>query len=345
MQETNVADTEVAFWDAENLAIGQAQPHDDLLHPELNAKIEGDSLTETQYLGFSIPEEQIHCLCYMWHHVNLGVVTGGVWVWQGVTRHNFQSQIFDFSTYESDSCLANDLHEYKLACGYHVQTLEPLKHHRIRYSDPVHDNHLDVELRAVTPAALLASGLHLEQGMKTDGTLTLRGREYKVDGYTVRDRSWGALRPEHHQDLPPMSWMNCTFGEDFAFGAWAYDSLDTDPEWKGVLELPESGNCPGGWIWDDGKFDAIVSARKRTERDFDSLYPTSGEMTLTTASGRDYDFTATMSSGGNWRTWMNFDAAYCTTRWECDGRVSDGDWQEAQYREYIRRFMGNPSGR
>jgi hypothetical protein len=47
-----------------------------------------------------------------------------------------------------------------------------------------------------------------------------------------------------------------------------------------------------------------------------------------------------MSSAANWRTWQNFDAVYGTTRWEYDGMSSYGDYQEAQWWDYERLFLG-----
>jgi hypothetical protein len=339
------AEREQAFWHIQYDGFSPTGPEDDMLHPEQNAEREGDTLTETQYFGFGVPSERIHALCYMWHHPNLHVVFGGLFVWQGVKRNNFECEIFDFVTYQSDACLANDLWEYKLDNGYHVTTLEPMLRHRVRYEDGRRRNLVDVEFEAMMPAVRMKNAMHFEQGMKTKGRLVLGGREYEVDGYTVRDRSWGHLRSEEHKPYPPMAWMNCCYGDAVAFGATVYDSLDSDPEWNGAyadgtLELPPQGNCMGGWIWRDGALVQVASAYKKTERDADTLYPTSCEMRLTDTNGLAHAMRAEMSSAANWRTWQNFDAVYGTTRWEYDGMSSYGDYQEAQWWDYERLFLG-----
>mgnify|MGYP001617600960 CR=1 FL=1 len=64
------------FYIAQNSGFSQIGPQDDLLHPEINKLITADSATETQYFGFCVPQEKIHGLGYLWHHPNLGVVTG-----------------------------------------------------------------------------------------------------------------------------------------------------------------------------------------------------------------------------------------------------------------------------
>ena len=107
-------ENQAPWWELQDVDVAIARDADDYLHPEANALVSGDSVSETQYFGFNIPEKHIHAVCYLWHHPHLGVVTGGVWVWQGYPRRNFESEIFDFVTYQSDDCLANDLHKIEL---------------------------------------------------------------------------------------------------------------------------------------------------------------------------------------------------------------------------------------
>ena len=339
-----MSDRDQAFWEIKYDGFAPTGPEDDLLHPEQNAECPGDTLTETQYLGFGVPSEQIHGLGYMWHHPNLHVVFGGLFVWQGEKRNNFGCEIYDFVTYESDDCLRGDLWDYTLANGYRVTVVEPMRRHRLRYHDPRRDNLVDVEFEAIMPAARMRNAMHFEQGMKTRGRIVLGGREYEVDGYTVRDRSWGHLRPEEHRPYPPMAWMNCCYSDEIAFGATVYDSLDSDPEWlgayeAGVLELPPGGNCMGGWIWRDGRLVHVDSAYKRTERDPDTLFPRRSAMRMTDAEGIEHAMGAEISAVTNWRTWQNFDAVYGTVRWEYGGMSSYGDFQEAQWWDYERQFL------
>lgn len=257
-------DTKKAFWEAKNTGFLEATPDCDRLHPDAREQEPSPELTETQYLGFNIPEEEIHALCYIWHHPNLGVVTGGAWAWQGVKRHTLQCELFDMLTYVDDECLSGDLHDVELPNGYRSTMLEPLRKFRIRYSDESRKNSFEIEHEAIMEPMVLSTGMHLEQAMKTRGTLRLRGREYEVDGYTVRDRSWGQARREAHLNAPPIAWMTSIFGDDFAFGTTAFDSEDTDPEWKGVMEIPGGDPVRGGWVYRDGELVPVLSAVKRT---------------------------------------------------------------------------------
>lgn len=341
--DVTVESQQTPWWELKDSNFFEPSPADDFLHPDANAQVEGDSVSETQYFGFNIAEKAIYGICYLWYHPNLGVVSGGAWVMQGVVRHNFQSPIFDFVTYQNDSCLGNDLYDVCLSNGYRTNVIEPLKRHRIRYADNLRGNRIDIEFEALMPPALTKGGLHFEQGMRAVGTVTLGGEEHAVDCFSVRDRSWGAVRPENHQPFAPFPWMNCAFGDDLVVACTALDTPGTNPEWEGALQRPVGDSLIGGWVWRDGELVAITSVtQKRTSRDFDSLLPTSAEVTLVDGKGRDYDLRAEILAGGNWRTWMNFDAAYCLARWELNGRVSYGDFQEVQGADYVRRFMGRP---
>ncbi|NIB38849.1 hypothetical protein HBA55_04585 [Pseudomaricurvus alkylphenolicus] len=324
------------FWETKNTAFATATAADDFLHPEFRQQITDPSLTETQYFGFNIPEENIHGLCYMWHHPNLGVVTGGAWAWQGTKRYNLQCELYDFVTFMSDECLSNDLHDYTLDNSYRAQVLEPLKRYRIRYSDPKQNNSFDIHYQAVTAPMLLSSGLHLEQPLRAKGQLRLLGNDYEVDCYTVRDRSWGAPRPEVHQDFPAMAWMTGVFNDDFAFGCTAFDSPDSDPEWAGILEIPGGETVKGGWVYTEGEMVPIVNALKKTVRDPNSLYVQTLEMELVDAMDRSFLIRGEARASAEWHTWHNFSSVISLTRWEYDGLVTHGDHQECFWQHYVR---------
>ena len=182
-----------AFWEEDVPGFGKAEPKDDFLHPELSATEPGAALTETHYLGFNIPEHDIHAVGYMWYHPNLKTVMGGIAVWQGFKKHSLQSEIWDYISYMNDDCLKDDLHHYRLENGYEVTTVEPLKQHRIQYRNDTTDSSVDVTLEALMPPVMLGSGMHFEQPMKTRGEIRLRGQNYSVNGTTIRDRSFGLL--------------------------------------------------------------------------------------------------------------------------------------------------------
>jgi hypothetical protein len=134
------------------------------------------------------------------------------------------------------------------------------------------------------------------------------------------------------------------FDEHFAFGCTAFDDLGGDPEWAGTFEIPGGDNVKGGWVWTGGEPVAVVSAHKRTLRDPDSLFPTSVELTITDAAGREYELHGEVTAAANWRTWHNFESIICSTRWTHRDKVGQGDLQECQWSDYIRAFTGDPYG-
>lgn len=135
------------------------------------------------------------------------------------------------------------------------------------------------------------------------------------------------------------------FNDDFAFGTTAFDAEETDPEWKGVMSVPGDDPTRAGWVYRDGELIPVVSPVKRTIRDFCTMFTSACELSITDATGRTYELRAEMSGGSSWRFWPNYELLVHRTRWECDGLVGHGDFQEALQHDYTRRYFRNPSGR
>src|SRR5271156_6103201 len=174
-----------AFWEAKNDGFGEATEAADLLPPLLSANEPGYALTETQYLGFNVPEHEIHAVGYLWYHPHLKTVSGGIAVWQGFKDHPLQSEIWDYVTYMSDECLKGDLWHYRMENSYEVTTVKPLSTHRIQYDSPASDSWVAVALEALAPPVMLDPTMHLEQPMKCSGQVRLRGKNFDVTGRTV----------------------------------------------------------------------------------------------------------------------------------------------------------------
>lgn len=166
-------------------------------------------------------------------------------------QHPLAAEISDYRICMTDAAFANDLHCITLDNGYRTEVPEPMKRHRLSYCDDKLGNSFDIELTAIMPAACWNEVGHFEQAMKTRGDVVLRGRHYEVDGYHIRDRSWGKVRLEEAVDMPPTTWMGCTFDDDFAFNCFAIDDPALDPIWKGRIEAPDK-RLMGGWVWRDG---------------------------------------------------------------------------------------------
>lgn len=327
--------SDTPFYLANNTALREATPADDLIHTEANAAMPGDSVTETQYLGFNIPEANIHGMNYMWYHPNLKVVTGGVMVWQGVKRMTMAAEMFDMRAYMSDAVLANDLHEYRLDNSYSVKMIEPLRRFRSSYNDEKRGNAFTLDYEAVMPAAMFGDGKHLEQGMRVTGSLTLKGKDYKVDCFNVRDRSWAKVRPEDKMPVPPVSWMTGWFGEDLMFNCNLMDHAGSNPQVSGTFEIPPDKALNGGWVWRDGLLQVVAAARKTIRRDPDTFQPLEIALELTLADGRVMTLNGRMIASCPWAVWPNMLSYISLIRWEHEGRTGHGDCQDVLWSDFV----------
>ena len=315
---------------------GRFTEADDLLHPEQTKP--GDSLTETQYFGFSIPEQNIYCFAYFWLHPNLDVVSGGLFACQGLKRNHMQAELFDIHAYVSRKrVITDDLRSFRFPNGYQVEVLQPGRSMRIRYEDKARSNALDVTATAIMPVAMRGNNKHFEQAMKMEGELLLRGSRHRIDGYNVRDRSWGELRPEETQALPPMTWMTGTFGDDFAFNCNAFDHPELDPPWAAHFSLPADRAFNDGWVYVDGELLRVKYARKITHRDPATGQPQRHHIEMIDVRDRRYVIEGQITAGLPWAGWPNMITHLNLTRWTCNGREGWGDTQEVQWSDYVSR--------
>jgi hypothetical protein len=319
---------------------GHYKPEDDFLHPAANEAVENYACTETQYLGFNIPEACISGVGYMWHHPHMQTVLAGAVAYQGVKRQFIAAELCDIRSFMSDEVLKNDLHEVSFDSGYRTQVIDPGKQFRIRYDDPARKNHFDVTLTAIMPPAMWPTGRHLEQAMKTKGELTLRGEHFTVNGYFVRDRSWGEARSERIMPIPVTSWMTGVFNDDFAFNCNALDHPDLNPVWKPYFDVKPENTLIGGWVWRNGELTAIRAAKKRVHYDLATMIPKSVDLTFTDAKDRTFEMHGTILSAAPFNCWMNVNAPICLTRWECNGLTGHGDTQDIQWNDFVQACAG-----
>lgn len=318
---------------------GKFGPEDDLLHPEQNAQILSYGATETQYLGFNIPEEGITSVSYLWHHPRLRALTGGCMAWQGIKPMPLACELIDMRCYMDDAALKNDLHDYTLDNGYRARIIEPLKKFHITYSDEARGNSFDVQLTAVMPIAMIPSSKHFEQVMRAEGELTLRGKRHKVNGYCTRDRTWGEARPEQILPIPATTWMNCVFGDDYAFHCNAIDHPDLNPLWSGKFNVAPDKVLMGGWVWRDGELVKVTSAKKKVTYDRRTMIPKRIDLRMTDAKNRVYEAEGEIVNCGHLNVWMNVNAPFCLTRWKCDGKVGWGESQDIQWNDFVQEFI------
>jgi hypothetical protein len=166
--------------------------------------------------------------------------------------------------YKRPEITTNDAYD---AGGMRFETLEPLVRHRTTYdgsavylatpetmSDPgqaFRDNpHKKVKLELVHEAVAPVYGstgadrvvddpekefakAHYEQHMHVTGTLDIDGQAAEVDGYGLRDHSWG---PRYWQNILSYRWLTCSFGPDLNIMVSEINRTETErTEWGVVI--------------------------------------------------------------------------------------------------------------
>jgi hypothetical protein len=219
-------------------SFGTATPADEFYHGRNG--VEGDSLTETWYWTFAVPEAGINVHLYCWVHPNLEVVTSGLFAYRGLKRVNLASELFDVHSFLSIKVIGGDGRDIRIPNGLRVRVIEALQHVHITFEDRARNTGIDVHMRAISDVIMRNNNKHFEQLMHCTGTMVLRGEHFDIDCYKIRDRSWGELRPEGNSHLPAYTWLTGAFGADLAFNMCAHDDPADDP--RVAREFPVQKN-------------------------------------------------------------------------------------------------------
>lgn len=312
---------------------GKHVPADEFYHGEGPA---GDTLTETWFWNFHVPEAGINCFAYCWVHPNLNMCSGGLLIYQGLKPSHLACEVFDYRDYLS-MAVVGDGTRIAFPNGFTVEVIDPLETVRMTFADPSRDSSFDILLKAVDVPIMRANNKHFEQVMHATGTLRLRGEEHKVDSYPVRDRSWGELRPETNAQVPPYTWVTGAFGEDFAFNVGSHDDPDRDPEWAGVMDAP-ARIFNDGWVVIGAQQRRLVKSSKITRRTGDRHAPVTHEYQFDDDAGDTYHVSGTLIAQTEWGGWSNATCHLGLVEWDWNGRTGYGESQEVSWNEYSYRM-------
>lgn len=323
--------------------LGIWDPKDEEMHPEYRERNPSPDLNETQFFGFSVPEARIHALLYAWAHPNLELVSTGVMVAQGYRPLPPALDIMDYRAFVPLKAIGSTYMKFTTPGNFSVEVIEPGVKFRTSYIDKERNNSFDVYHTAVHPPQVWSSNVHLEQVLRTEGEVTIRGKRYDVNGTHVRDRSWGEERPEKPRNIPPITWMTGVFDDGFCFHATAHDSPSLDPVWNKHFQLSEDDTLRFGWVIVDGKAAALHQVRKRTTYD-ENFIPKIVEMEMTDEHGRTFRMRGETEVAFVFNAWHNCRWPICGTRWTMDGpsgsKVSGwGDVQDGQWTDFLLAVM------
>lgn len=314
-------------------SFGQAVPNDEYYH---GWGVEGDSMTETWYWGFNIPEKAINCFVYVWCHPNLEVVTAGLIIYQGIKRHHLAAEVFDMPAYLKLGPVVGEGRVITVPNGLRVEAIEPLRHIRMTYEDAVRDTRFAIDLKAVARPVMRGNNQHFEQVMHCTGSLILRGEAHEVDGYTVRDRSWGELRPEVHNPGPPYNWVTGSFDEGrMAFNIGSLDDPEGNPEWLGKIDVNPAQIFKDGWVARGDEQRRIVSASKKCWRDSEALRPERFEIAFEDEDGNHEVMAGRVIASVPGFHWPNICTHLALVEWRWNGLVGYGESQDVQWNDYV----------
>jgi hypothetical protein len=298
---------------------------------------------ETSYFPFTIAEAGISGSIYFVFRPKLGVVMSDVTIFNRISNH-----------WEGQGYVDNQQHlpcpprlsEFSLPNGVSLKVLNAPRDYRVDYvgiddtevhfefrglmqpqdiNDPAQDPLTRRKLEQQGNAGVWDGAFngHFEMTARTEGELILRGKRYRIDCLGTMDHSWG-LRAE--RDNTNAVWLQAHFGEDLVIHALA--ALDpTKPDAIGPLWH--------GYVLRSGAVRGLVAARGRTERK--GVFVIGQEISLTDEDGNTYPMTG---SAVNWAPWAPYPSvAYyqSLTRWNFNGRLGFGPYQEVVSRAFATR--------
>ncbi len=151
---------------------------------------------------------------------------------------------------------------------------------------------------------------HYEQHMAVNGTIKVGDEELRVDGFGLRDHSWG---PRSWQAPWWYRWLTANFGPDFGFVV-------------SIIASRDGGRRYGGMVLRDGEYEHITEATIETVWKGDDQYHTELHATATTTNAT-YDIGGTMLNLiplRNLRENMVTRISEGMTEWSCNGRTGYG---------------------
>jgi hypothetical protein len=340
------------------IPFSRVTPEDEYLHPV--APDAHFTSIETNLYGFNIPEKEIQCNIYvLWHHA-LRTMSVHVFVYRGarVLPHQLAADYFNEHLYLP---AVDDNADWRVtmgSCAVHMKIIDPLKEILIEFDDPKRAFALNLTCTAAMPPVGRPGGKHFTQLMKTRGEVKLDGIRHAIDGYYMRDRSWGYLRPEEPERMPPYRWMTGWFGADSGFVVAWLDTAMLDGEqfgagWNRAVAGPdaagvnkwESGgptpslNLRSGWFAVAGRPRPVVRMDVATRFSGSSRLLVEGiELRIEDTEGDVHRVIGETASMIPKMYWQNLVTYMHRVRLTGDGRAGDGDLMDSYSCHHIRQF-------
>ncbi len=280
--------------------------------------------TETTFLPFFIPEPGIFGNLYVLARPNLGVALSSVLVSEGLCLQPYE---VDYTDAQMHLPCPKNFRKYTLENGLSVEATDGPKAYKFSYRSGVGSCNFDLEFKALHQPfdphdprenPLLAQATvdprmgtawmngHFEAKGHVTGSLTLRGKEYKVDCYEGMDHSWG---PRGELGTRSVSWVSVNFGPALAMHlAVPLDITNGEVSYDKIRF---------GFAVQDGQVYAITEAQIEAQRA--QMLPTGIRILAKDVRGKTYEIHGTAVAGHPWYSFNPCHVSYQSVmryRWE-----------------------------
>ncbi len=288
--------------------MSKATARDDRFHPPTSAD---PTWGETAWFAFAAPERGLAGTLYPLFRNQLGVCALGVAIWDGggyepwharYARRLWHLPIPD-----------GELDDFRIG-GLTIRCLEPLSRYQVSFEDQDRLS-LELEYRGLFPPhspIVTPERGHLDQPCHVRGTVRLDGEEIAIDGYEMRDRSWGP-----RDDLRRTRASYC-YGIRDANDAFLASTMEADGVERVIM---------GFLVRDGKKHDLVSGTRKVLERNARG-FPERVHIEAADRAGRTLEVEGRCHSRLAEQATPGMFAWMSLTEWSGSGRPCHGEDQE-----------------
>ena len=271
---------------------------------------------ESVWFAISKPEIGLHGFVQYYFRPNMGLLNGGPVLWDGSGQFQWNCRYYNWSHLQAMPKGARKF-DMTAANSLRVRVIEPLTRYAIAYD--ADDLRLDLEWRALGPMHELRTGdpgqrqtakFHIEQPGRMTGTIVLGGEVIAIDGFSMRDTSYGARE-----------YASLASGGYF----WG---IAADSSFHGIaMGEGREQKLIGGYLMKDGVMASLASGRREV-LEFGPYGPRRVRFEATDEQGRSLCATGTIADGLIFTGYTDHTVVWSLIAWDWDGIVHWGDNQE-----------------
>jgi hypothetical protein len=319
---------------------------------------------ESTFMSLRVPGRNLMVMMYHYLRPNQNTAVGGPWVWDesGCDMSTALHYAWDW---HMPIPPGTELFDCQLPNGYQVETIEPQKKIRYRYTGPGCE--IDFVFTAarepyytkahgggeVNPAVTdfvlpipgeLTTG-HYEQYGYASGHVLIHGEKVDVvDAVVILDRSWGPRVTMSHMERRRVAYASAMASPDHAFHVFAVNGKSADED---DVEGTDDPIMSGYYVKDGILGDIVGGTRRCLERGVVDGMPVRDILDVEDSLGRRFTaegrhFTPIRWPGiyGDFMSWV------CQSEWSFDGlEAVPGEIQEWMMFRTYRKFIAKTRSR